>query len=336
MAAAVTAPKKAVTTARRRVQIPDTMIAEAIDRFGPPEVLTAHRRPVPSVSPNEVLISLRSAGVGNWDARIRDGSWALDKVRFPYVLGVDGAGIVAAKGSRVRRFDVGDRVWSYSYRPAKGGFYAEFVVVPSHDVGHLPDGVDLTHAGMVVATALTAQQGIDDHLRVRGGERVLIFGASGAVGTYAVQIAKLRGAHVIGTATGRDAQELVQRLGADAVVDARDLRDLGRLKQIALDAILATAGGDGLEHCIDLVRKRGRVAYPDGVEPPPKPRTEVSVGSFDAVPGAHELDRLAKLFLGAHLRIPIAAEYSLTHAADAHRRLERGRVLGRIGLRIRH
>jgi NADPH:quinone reductase-like Zn-dependent oxidoreductase len=312
------------------------MTAEAIDRFGPPEVLTSHELPIPPVAPTEVLIALRSAGVGIWDARIRDGTWAPSKVQFPLVLGADGAGIVMAVGARVRRFQVGDRVWASSYMNPKGGFYAEYVVVSANNVGHVPPKLDLTHAGVAVVAALTALQGIDDHLDIRPKERVLIFGASGAVGTYAIQLAKHRRAYVIATASGKPAQDLVHRLGADAVIDARDPRGIAWLEQLAphdIDAVLALAGGDTLERCLDHVRVRGRVAYPDGVEPPRR-RPELDVISYSAETGTPELDRLAKAVAEARLRVSTAAEYSLRHAADAHRRLERGHVVGRIGLRI--
>jgi NADPH2:quinone reductase len=317
--------------------IPDTMIAAAIDRFGPPEVLTPHTLPVPEVGPTEILIQMHAAGVGMWDTKIRDGTWAPKNVRFPLVLGTDGAGIVAAKGARVRRFEVGDRVWAYSYMNPKGGFYAQFVVVDGHNAGHAPAELDLMHAGTACVTAMTALQGIDDHLRVRAGDLVLIFGASGAVGTHAVQFAKRRGATVVGTATGSDAQRLVRRLGAEAVIDARDPTALTQLEELAprgLAAVLALAGGNALEGCIDLVRDGGRVAYPDGVEPPPRQRRNIEVIEYDAVPGPREFTKLAQAVVDAHLRVPIPAAFPLERASDAHQRVEQGHVLGRVGLRI--
>jgi NADPH2:quinone reductase len=327
---------KARTGHRPRV-IPETMIAAAIDRFGPPEVLTTQTLPVPELGPSEILIELHAAGVGIWDAKIRDGTWAPADVRFPLVLGADGAGLVAAKGPRVRRFDIGDRVWATSYMNPKGGFYAQYVVVDAHDAGHAPAQLDLMHAGTAAVTALTALQGIDDHLHVRTGERVVIFGASGAVGTHAVQFAKRRGAYVIGTASGNDAQRLVRRLGADAVIDARDPGDPEQLAQLAprgIAAVLALAGGDALERCIDHVRDGGRVAYPNGVEPPPKHRRKVEVIAYDGTPGPRELARLEQAVVETHLRVPIAAAFPLERASDAHRLVEQGHVLGRIGLRI--
>ena len=102
----------------------------AIDRFGSPEVLTIHELPVPTVGTDEVLIALHTAGVGSWDADIRDGWYPEGDPRFPLVLGTDGSGTVAALGSRIRRFKLGDRVYSYDWINPKGGFYAEYVAVP--------------------------------------------------------------------------------------------------------------------------------------------------------------------------------------------------------------
>ena len=112
---------------RYAARIPHTMPAAAIDHFGGPEVLTLHNVPVPAVGEREVLIALDMAGVGPWDADMREGWYPGGKPRFPLVLGVDGAGVSAAVGSRVRRLKVGDKVYSYSWANPKGGFYAEYV-----------------------------------------------------------------------------------------------------------------------------------------------------------------------------------------------------------------
>lgn len=197
------------------------MKAAAIDRFGPPEVLTLHKVPVPEVRPGEVLIALHAAGVGVWDGDIRGGWWPEGKPKFPLVLGTDGSGIVVAKGSRVRRFEIGDQVWAYDFINPKAGFYAEYVAVNTQHVGPAPKHLDLLHLGAAAVTGLTALQGIDDHLRVRRGETVLIFGVTGAVGTLAIQFAKRRKARVIATASGREATTLVRSLGADGGFDPR-------------------------------------------------------------------------------------------------------------------
>ena len=266
--------------------IPATMKAAAIDRFGPPSALTLHEVPVPKPGSNEVLIAIDTAGIGSWDASIRDGSWRTPgRSRFPLIPGVDGSGIVAAKGARVRRFRTGDRVYAYEFGNRQGGFYAEFAAAEAAHVGRVPKGLDLREAGAAAATGLTALQGIDA-LRLRSGQTVLIFGASGAVGTMAVQFAVQRGAHVIATASGAAAARLVRRLGADRVIDARRPQAVDQLRTFApdgLDAVLALAGGNDLERCLDFVRPRGSVIYPNGVEPAPKPRRTFRLRAYDAV-----------------------------------------------------
>jgi NADPH:quinone reductase-like Zn-dependent oxidoreductase len=314
------------------------MKTAAIDRLGPPEVLTPHVLPVPTPGPHEVLIAIHAVGVGIWDAKIREGSWATGRERFPLVLGTDGAGVIAARGSRVRRFQVDDRVWAYEYTNPKGGFYAEYVAVNSDHVGTVPRGLELLDAGAAAVTALTAQQGIDDHLSVAEGETVLIFGASGAVGTLAVQFAKRRHARVIGTATGADATALVRDLGADGVFDPRTDEVVERLRELApegLDAALALAGGPVLERCLDLMNTGGRVAYPNGVEPEPQPRKGIGIVAYDGIAGRTEWAALERAVEEARMRVPIGGVYPLELAAAAHARVEGGHVLGRIVLRTR-
>jgi NADPH2:quinone reductase len=324
---------------RRNPAISEKMKAVAIDRFGPPAVLKVRELPVPEPGPGEVLIALDAAGVGVWDQALRDGSWRpAGRREFPLVIGTDGSGIVVAKGTRVRRFRIGDRVYAYAYASPRSGFYAEYVAVNSRYVGRVPRGLDLLQAGAAATTGLTALQGIDDTLRARRGQTVLIFGATGAVGTLAVQFAKRRGARVLATASGRKAAALVRRLGADGVIDARSGRAEERLQALApqgIDAVLALAGGKALERCLDLVQKGGRVGYPNGIEPEPRRRRGIRLLAYDAESGPREFARLGRAVTESRLRVPLAATYPLAQAAMAHRRLDRGHLLGRIVLRIR-
>jgi NADPH2:quinone reductase len=322
---------------RRKKSLPTTMRAAAIDEFGPPSVLTLHALPVPKAGPHEILVAVHAAGVGYWDVRIRDGSWAEETHRFPMVLGTDGAGIVVALGSGVRRFALYDRVWGYEYGNRKGGFYAEYVAVHMDHAALAPKELNMVSAGAAAVTGLTALQGIDDHLQVRQGESVLIFGASGAVGTLAIQFAKRRGAHVIGTASGDAAKALVRELGADHAFDARRDDAMTQLERFAphgIDALLALAGGDTLERSLDRVRPGGRVAYPNGVEPEPRHRDGIRTIAYDAVVAPPQWEALERAVTESHLRVPVAAVYPLEQAAQAHARIEQGHVVGRIVLRI--
>jgi len=314
------------------------MRAAAIDRFGGPGALSIHELPVPSVGPSEVLIALDTAGVGSWDADMRGGWWPEGRPRFPLVLGTDGAGRVAAVGARVRRFKVGDRVWAYSFPNPKGGFYAEYVAVRADKVARVPRPLDLRHAGAAAATAMTALQGVDDALRVRRREAVIIHGAAGGVGSLAIAFARRRGARVLATASGRDGLALVRRLGADADVDGRREDIAAAARRFApegVDAVLAFAGGKPLTRCLDALRRGGRVAYPNGVEPAPRKRRGLRVLSYDGVPGMREFQRLNRAVEAARLPVPIDSAYRLADAARAHERLAKGHVLGNVVLRIR-
>jgi NADPH:quinone reductase-like Zn-dependent oxidoreductase len=312
------------------------MRAVAIDRFGGPEVLTVRELPVPMPDANEVLIEVDTAGVGSWDADIRSGWYPEGRPHFPLVLGTDGAGTVAAVGPRIRRFKVGDRVYSYSWLNPKGGFYAEYAAVVAENVAPVPKVIDLEHAGAMATTGLTALQGIDGALKVKKEESVIIHGASGGVGTLALQFAKLRGARVLATASGKDGVSLALRLGADAAVDGRHDDVTAAAREFApngIDAVLATAGGEALEKCMDAVRSGGRLAYPNGVEPEPRKRHRLRIIPYDARAGVREFERLNRATEQANLQVPIAASFSLEDAAGAHRRLEQGHVLGKIVLR---
>jgi NADPH2:quinone reductase len=323
---------------RRTGSIPATMKVAAIDRFGPASVLELRTRRVPKPRPHEVLIAIHTAGIGTWDRSIRDGSWRRPgPPKFPCIPGVDGAGTVVARGSRVRRLAVGDRVYAYEFGNPQGGFYAQFAIADAAHVSRVPARLDLRAAGAAAATALTALQGIEK-LELRPRHTVLIFGASGAVGTLAVQFAAQRGACVIATASGTAAQRLVKKLGASKVIDARSNESIEQLRQIApdgVDRVLALAGGDALERCLDFVHAQGRVVHPNGIEPEPAQRRTFRTRSFDAVASPREFARLNRRIASAKIRVPIAAIYPLARAADAHRRLERGRVLGRMVFGVR-
>ena len=323
----------------RAAKIPETMNTAAVSRFGGPRVLETLELPVPEVAPSEVLIAIHTAGVGSWDADMREGWWPDSRrPKPPLVLGTDGSGTIAAVGARVRRLAPGDKVYAYSFANPKGGFYAEYVAVNGENVARPPEILNLRQAGAIPATGLTALQGIDDVLHVKRGEAVVIHGASGNVGSLALQFAKMRGARVLATASGRDGIAFVRRLGADAAADGR--RD--DLKAAALefapegvDAVLAFAGGKPLTRLLDGVRRGGRVAFPNGVEPAPRKRRGLSVKSYDAAPGVRELERLARAIEAARLKVPITATYPLDQAARAHERLAKGHVLGKIVFRMR-
>jgi NADPH:quinone reductase len=256
-------------------------------------------------------------------------------VRFPVILGSDGSGTIVEVGPGVNGFKVGGEVYARS-----GVFYAEYAIARAEDTAHLPKGINLTEAGILATSGLSALQGVDDVLQLKAGETLVIHSAAGAVGTLAIQFAKLRGARVLATAADQEGLDLAKRLGADAVVNGRTddiAASAHRLAPTAPMRCLGLRAGDALEHCIDAVRAdgRGRVAYLSGIKPIPRPRYEVRMTLYSFISGTHEFARLNKAVEAAKLQVPIAAEYPLADAAEAHTRLEAGHLLGKIVLRVR-
>jgi NADPH:quinone reductase len=315
-------------------EIPETMKAAAIDRFGAPDVLRLHTMPVPKITSGQLLIRVRTAGVGSWDASIRDGTWAENR-DFPQILGTEGCGTVVAVGARVKRFEVGDEVFGFAY--PEGGFYAEYVALAASKVGRRAARLDDVEAGAVPIIGLTALQGVDDALGLERGETVIVHGASGNVGMIALQFARLRGARVLATASGRDGLAFVKRLGADAVVDGKKDDIVAAARAFApdgVDAVLAFVGGKELTQCLNALRKGGRLAYPHGIEPEPRKRKGLKATAYDGEPGARQFEQLAQAIEMARLQIPIAKTFPLRSAAAAHRLIEKGHVLGKIVLQV--
>lgn len=313
--------------------IPAQMKAAAIDRFGGPEVLHTETLPVPRPGPGQVLVRLESAGIGVWDPFVRSGEVQLGPSGFPLVIGNDGAGEVVALGEGARRFRVGDRVYAYSF---KGGFYAEYAAVDEDEVAAVPEGLGAAAAGVLGADGVTALRGLEDQLRLKAGETLMVYGASGGIGHLAVQLAKRMGAKVLGVASGKDGVELVEKLGADAAVDGRRGDVAGAARKLApagLDAALVLVNGDSLAAALGAVRRGGRVAYPNGVEPAPQAPAGVTAEAYDGVPGRDVLERLNRLIAAGPFHVEIGKAYALDEVARAHQEISKHH-LGKIALRI--
>ena len=309
------------------------MKAAVLDRAGPPNVIHLASVPVPHLSRGHVIIALDYASVGSWDAQQRSGAWG--PVKRGTILGADGSGTVAAVSSDVKRLRVGERVYSYSYGNPHGGFHAEFVSVPADRVQHVPEQLDQRIAGAMPCVALTAHSGLRV-LKAKRGKTLLVFGASGGVGSLTVWLAaRAIGATVIGTARP-DARDYLRKLGATHAIDPHSPRRETVIKGIApegFDAALVTANGDDLPAFLSHLRSRAPVAYPNGVEP------EIHVDRHPSLPFDGEMSRKAFELLNKAIgkrAIPLGVEvFSLDRAADAHRRIEQGHVKGKIVLRIR-
>lgn len=315
------------------VATPVMMKAAAIERFGGPGVFRVRTLSVPRPKANEVLIKLDTAGIGVWDPEAREGELDLGNDGFPQIIGNDGAGMVAAVGTRVERFRPGDRVYAYTM---KGGFYAEYVTVRQDQVAHVPPGVRRDEAGALGAVGITALRGLDDQLHIKRGQRLMIFGASGGIGHVAVQLAKRMGAKVFAIASGSDGVRLVRRLGADGVVDGRkdDVAAAApRFARKGFDAALVLTSGKDVTAALRAVKKGGRVAYPNGVEPAPRAPKGVKVLAYDGTPTRQAFERLNRLIGRTRFRVALERTYSLQEAADAHRQLGKHHV-GKAAFRL--
>ena len=309
------------------------MKAIALDRFGGLETMKLQTLPVPEVGPNEVLIQVESAGVGKWDPFEREGGFAKIfgiEPKFPYVLGSDGAGTIAAVGDEVKDLKPGDRVYAFGLVNPKGGFYAEYVAVKFEDVSRIPGKLTTQQAGALPVDAMTALRGLDDTLGLKPDESVMIFGAGGGIGHLAVQLAKRMGARVFAVASGSDGVALVKRLGADAVVDGRKDDIEAAARQFAtqgLDAALVTAGGPATDKALTAVRAGGRVAYPNGVEPTPEPPPGIEAKAYDGMPDPQAIEKLNRLIESGPpgttaFEVHVARSFPLDQAAEAHRALD--------------
>jgi NADPH:quinone reductase-like Zn-dependent oxidoreductase len=311
--------------------LPKMMKAAVVDKAGPPDAISMREVPVPRLAHNHVIIALEYAGVGGWDAAQRAGQYG--PVKPGTILGSDGSGTIAAVGSDVETFNVGDRVYSYSYNNPTGGFYAEFVSVPADRVGHVPAKLEMKVAGAMPCVALTAQSGLDT-LKVKDGQTLLVFGASGGVGSLAVWLATLRGATVFGTARP-EAQEYVRRLGAAHAIDPNSSeyeRIITREAPAGFDAALVTASGDKLLAFLSHLKAKAPFAYPNGVEPEPHLDDHHGL-AFDGEMSRQAFERL-NIAIGSRT-IPLRTEvFSLKDVIEAHRRIEQGHVVGKIVLRI--
>lgn len=314
------------------MSLPQEMNAVTIDRFGGLDLLKLSRRQVPEVGAGEVLIQVSYAGVGTWDPLEREGGFVDltgEQPAFPHTLGADGSGRIASVGAGVERFHEGDMVYAMG-----GGFYAEYVAINADTVSLLPDGLALDQAGAMPIVALTALHGLDDILHVARGEALLIHGASGDLGHIAVQMAQRMGARVLAVASGDDGVAMVRELGADVVIDGRTADVGAAVRDFApagLEAVLALAGGPGLDAAIAALRKNGRAAYPLGVEPEPEPRAGVDLQCYDMTldtPAITKLKmvKLNEMIASGPFSVKIAQIFPLQQAMAAQRALGEHRV----------
>jgi NADPH:quinone reductase-like Zn-dependent oxidoreductase len=314
--------------------LPKWMMGWAIRAYGEnPELIELE---VPEPGPLDVLIHMRSAEVGDWDDLVRTGEWPMERP-FPLVLGLAGAGTVAAVGNEVGAVGVGNFVYTYSYPLYDNGAWAQYMRVPQGYVAHAPRAIPAVFAGAAPIAALTAHETLLEVLELQKGDVVLITAASGGVGHLAVQIAKHVGAAVVAT-TGTKDLAFVAGLGADVVFDYRQGDVVKRIRDAypngirkALNGVADTAAANAY---LDAMDNGGTVVdLPGAID---TSRTGVKViGDYVVHGDAERLAAVTALFDRRHLRLEVEEMFEFDEAPQALARVLQKHVRGKIALKVR-
>ncbi|AFZ57578.1 NAD(P)-dependent alcohol dehydrogenase [Anabaena cylindrica FACHB-243] len=310
------------------------MKAVVIRRYGSAEVLQYEEVEQPKIKPEQLLVKVHASSVNPIDWKIRQGMLSLlTGNNFPMILGFDVAGEVVEVGSQVTRFQVGDAIYGSTSFP--GGAYAEFAAIPENFAAPKPTNMSYEEAATVPLAALTALQALQDLGNIKLGQTVLINGASGGVGIFAVQIAKTLGAEVTGVCSTRNL-DLVKSLNADLVIDytQQDFTEGNVQYDIIFDAVAKRA----FSNC-------RKVLKPNGVFISTLPNPEMILQSFLTMfmpgqkvkfvlerPNSKDLVYLKDLIEGGKMRTLIDSTYPLQDLAKAHRYSEGGRAVGKIAI----
>ncbi|MFD8230071.1 NADP-dependent oxidoreductase [Streptomyces massasporeus] len=309
----------------------NTMRAISQDVLGGPEVLKEVEIERPAPKPNQVLVRVRAAGVNPTDWKHRATGGFLGEP--PFVLGWDVSGVVEAVGIGVAAFAPGDEVFGMLPYPYGHGSHAEYVIAPVRALTRKPAGVDHTQAGALPLVSLTAWQALTEHADLQPGQRVLIHAAAGGVGHVAVQIAKARGAYVIGTASAGK-HEFLRSIGVDETIDYRETDVTEAVKDV--DVVLDTIGGDNALHSLRVLRPGGVLVsiLPVGSDDLYEEAERLGVRALRMLVDADRsgMEAIADLVRTGKLRATIAGTFPLAEAAEAHALGDTGRTTGKLVL----
>lgn len=313
------------------------MRAAVIRRYGGPDVFAIEEVATPRPGAKQLLIRMRGSSVNPVDCAIRQGMLrAFVRLKLPAVLGIDYAGVIEAVGSEVRDFSIGDEVFGFIDIRVCGA-YGEYAVVDAASAARKPPGLSWAEAGAAPGSGLTAHQALLSVIAARAGERLLVNGAGGGVGTFVVQIAKAIGCHVTAVGSGSK-RELLLGLGADVVIDYT--RQDPFAAQAAYDGIVDCVGNIGVLTARRMLCRGGRfVAVASSPQImlralyskllPGKPYRSMYV-----VPRGSDVEALAGWFTRGQARVVLDSTYPLERIAEAHAHVERGRSAGKVAVTI--
>ena len=295
--------------------------------YGGPEVLALKQAPRPEPNPDQILIRLKAAGVNPADWKHRAGFLQqFMPLTFPWTPGLEGSGVIEAVGANVVTLKKGDEVYGLV-----SGSYAEYALASANEVQPKPAGLTFEQAAVIPFGALTAWGAVIDTANVEKGQRVLVHGAAGGVGGYAVQLARWKGAQVIGTASAQNL-EYARSLGAEDVIDYNATRFETVLRD--LDVVIDTVGGDIPERSWQVLRPAG-VFITVAAWLPEGAGQAHNVKALNAGPAAPEtLKQISKLIEAKQLKPDVGPLFSLAQAAQAQELSQTGHGRGRIILQM--
>jgi NADPH2:quinone reductase len=324
------------------------MFAMIITETGGPEVLQYGEIETPEPGPGEVRIRVAYAGVNPADWKNRQGMLAAFRPYvFPYVIGFDAAGVVDKVGAGVTVFKPGDRVFTPTNHGQGGqGSYAEFTLANVDRVARVPDKLSFAEAAALPVAALTAWQGLFDRGGLKAGQRALIHGGAGGLGSFAIQFARWAGAHVAATCSTANVDYL-RRLGVERVIDYRTEDIASAVAAFApdgLDFLMDAVGASTLPFGLDLVRAGGTyVSIPtltDDGDIPAAAAAGAAKGiqrvfsTMSDIGCAATLRKIAQLLVDGAIVLPPLREFALRDAAEAHRLIQGGHNRGKIVLKV--
>ena len=292
------------------------MKAARVLQFGPPNVIMTDDLPRPEPGAGQLLVRVKAAGVGNWDALIREGKVELQPL--PLILGSELSGIVEASGAGVSGFKAGDEVYGATNEQFSGA-YAEYALASAGMMAQKPKTLNFIEAASTPIVTVTAWQMLFDYAHATAGQTVLIHGAGGNVGAYAVQLAKQAGLHVVATAASDDL-DYVRDLGAERVVDYRTERFEESLTGV--DVVLDTVGGDTQQRSLQVLKPGGiLVSVVSPVSETAQKRYGIRAAYFYVDVTTTRLNKITELFESGKLTTDVGTVLPLEEARKAHEML---------------
>ena len=306
-----------------------TMKAAVASEWGGPEVLKYQDAPKPEPKDDEILVRVMAAGVNPVDSYVRQGKFGLGD--GPKIIGSDISGVVEKVGASAKKFKPGDAVYCY-LSVMRGGAYAEYAIARESETALKPKNISFEEAAAVPLAGTTAWQALIDSGKITNGQTVLIHGGSGGVGSFAIPIAKARGAKVIATAS-TEHQPILKQLGVDQAIDYQTAKFEGVVKDV--DLVLNCVRADALSRSYGVVKKGGTIiSITDEPDQNECARRGLTCSRMGANPDSHVLEELTKLIEAGKMKPIVSQTFPLADASEAHQQIETRHTAGKIVLKI--